>query len=747
MKRNDVGNFTVLYVEPGDQRADLFQTVAIQEKPVVIILASQTGILQKPDDFTLLKYVKRQTDLPIIFILSHGSQQAQLAARNGFPVYQSMDALLDALSVGHMRIAHSLALSRSTKPLFPAEDSQREQQAVNGRAQAPLPKVEASPLCTQDEQSQQEPGSRHLSQPLTPIPQSLIPAEDIEQQEPYPDPHRVVPPNAKDNARHNHDTAWPDAHIDVSDRNTGPLTPRKAASSPAPQTPSIEQASERGFVGAGQKAAGAELAPQSSASPADKLGMTSIGTGKSQAPIREWVAQADQRSNNVPPTRTGARPVPTQPFHNSVGLGRGSRDRALHRSRLYILLCVLVIGSIGAFLVLPHFLNGVASTPQIDGHMVFTSSGQVSETSSQGIEDQVTLDLTNIALPTTGKALYAWLLGDQSQNDPRAILLGKLQLNNGTVHVFYPGNAQHTNLLLTMSRVLVTEEDTTFAPVAPSPDQNTWRYYSELSTTPINAPGNTKNFSFLDHLRHLLASDPTLEELELHGGLNNWLYNNTNKVKEWIDSTRQQWEETKDTNFVRRQLERSLQFLDGDTFVYQDVPQGTALLVNERLARIGLVNVTGPNQEPPDYLNHISHHLNGLLEAKPTPAVRQKIAALITALGNVNQWLEQVRHDAHQLLQMTDDQMMQSSTLSVINDMIANMDQAHSGLPDPSTNTVHEGVNWIHNQMQFLATLDITRWHGTNPSPTSTKNVPNPNNPNLSQPRVLIAEEDKSSQT
>jgi hypothetical protein len=367
----------------------------------------------------------------------------------------------------------------------------------------------------------------------------------------------------------------------------------------------------------------------------------------------------------------------------------------------------------------------------------------VSETSSQGIEDQVTLDLTNLAVPASSKALYAWLLGDKSQSDLQTILLGKLQINNGTAHLFYAGNAQHTNLLLTMSRVLVTEEDTTFTPVSPSPDQNTWRYYNEFSTEPINTADNTKHFSSLDHLRHLLAADPTLEELELHGGLNNWLYHNTNKTKEWVDSTRQQWEETKDTDFVRRQLARSLQFLDGDTYVYQDLPPGAPLLVNERLARLGLINVAGPNQEPPGYLSHISHHLNGLLEANPTPATRQKITALTTALGNVNQCLKQVRYDAQQLMKMSDAQMTQDSTLAVINDMIANMDNAYSGQPDPSTNTVREGVNWIHTQMQFLTSLDMVRWDETSLSRTSTSNAPGSNNPEQSQPRVLIAE-DKS---
>jgi hypothetical protein len=741
MKRNDAGDFTVLYVEPGDQRTDLFQTVGIQKKPVVIIQAAQAGVLQKPDDFTLLKYVKRQADVPIIFILPHGSQQAQLAARNGFPVYQSMDALLDALSVGqvaHMRpsrpsrpldtsnITNVPYLPRSTKPLFPDEDSDGRQGQVGdgrqgqqwdgrqGQAQplqyGRVPEADER-LMGDTRQGQQWDERQGQAQPLqygrvpeadecptavgsevpekfTPIPQFFLPEEEAEQEELYSDPYRTLVPNRKDDREHNAGKIWPSTHVNISYRNTRPLAPGTAEPGPAPQTPPIGQAPAQGRVGAWQG---------------------TVEVGQRQA-------------------------LPLRPLALSLG-----RDKP----RLYILLCVLVIAALSSLLVLPHFLIGAAATPQVDGHLIFTSSGQVSETSSQGIEDQVTLDLTNLVAPATGKALYAWLLGDKSQSDLQTVLLGKLQINNGTAHLFYAGNAQHTNLLLTMSRVLVTEEDTTFAPVAPSPDQNTWRYYNEFSTVPINTPDNTKHFSTLDHLRHLLASDPTLEELELHGGLNNWLYNNTNKTKEWVDSTRQQWEETKDTDFVRRQLERTLQFLDGDTFVYQDVPQGAPLLVNERLARLGLINIAGPNQEPPDYLTHISHHLNGLLEANPTPATRQKITALITAMGNVNQWLKQVRYDAQQLMNMTDTQMMQDSTLTVINDMIANMDNAYSGQPDPSTNTVHEGVNWIHTQMQFLASLEIVRWNGTSISPTSTYNAPSSNNSDWSQPRVLIAE-DKS---
>lgn len=735
MKRHDVGDFIVFYIEPDDQRADLFQTIGAQKKPVVLIPAGQTGVLQKPDDFTLLKYVKRQADLPIIFILPHGSKQAQLAARNGFPVYQSTNALLDVLSLGQIapsRTAHSPSPSHSKD----ASNITRKGASI---WQEPGPREGASlsgytPRTTKplffDDNSQEERASR-ISAPLTPMPQVFTPEEDVEL--PYDDTHMTSPLSTKDDAQHNTGNIWPSTPINITYRNTGPLVSRIDVGDRLDRD-QTEASSIQSYPPQ-------EISPVAAPAPAPVPYTSPVAKTPEGRFVEKEQEQAELfQTPTLDRGQTGARqgPALSDPIQTYPPLRPPVRmsSKWKGKPRLYILLCLLVLGAIGSFLVLPLILNSGGSTAQIDGHLVFTSSGQVSETSSQGIEDQVTLDLTNVAAPAPDKALYAWLLGDQNTNDPQTIPLGKLQINNGKAHIFYPGNAEHSNLLLIMSQILVTEEDTAFTPIAPSPDQSTWRYYSAFSTTPIDAPDNTKHFSFLDHLRHLLASDPTLEELELPGGLNNWLYNNTGKVQEWVDSTRQQWEETKDSNFVRRQLERALQFLDGDTFVYQDLPQGTPLLVNERLARIGLINVTGPNQEPPDYLDHISHHLNGLLESKPTPAIRQQIAALITAMGNVNRWLQQVRHDAQQLMMMTDNQMMQQSTLSIIDDMIANMDNAYSGQTDPSTNTVHEGVNWIHNQMQFLASLDITPWSGAN-----TNNLPGKNNPNPSQPRVLIAEE------
>ena len=360
---------------------------------------------------------------------------------------------------------------------------------------------------------------------------------------------------------------------------------------------------------------------------------------------------------------------------------------------------------------MPHSsLSESAPASAIVGDVEYVSSGQVSENSSQGIADKMVADFNSIADPAPHKSYYAWLLSDKRLNDPRSIALGALQVSQGHAHLAFAGDAQHTNLLLVTSRVLVTEEDSAMPPISPTLDTNAWRFYGEISSDPIAGPNNPQHYSYLDHLRHLLAADPTLDELELQGGLNNWLYQNTSKVFEWASSTRGQWEETKDAGFVKRQTMRILEYLDGTTFLNQDLPKGTPLLVNERLARLGLLAVNGPNQDPPSYLAHVDKHLNGLLQAKAaTPAVRKQVNDLIGAMNNVEFWLTQVRHDAQQLIKMSDDQLRQPGTLTILNDMIENSNRAYAGQLDPSTNSTRQGIIWVHDHMQALAHIDITK--------------------------------------
>ena len=131
--------------------------------------------------------------------------------------------------------------------------------------------------------------------------------------------------------------------------------------------------------------------------------------------------------------------------------------------------------------------------------------------------------------------------------------------------------------------------------------------------------------------------------------------------------------------------------------------------MDARQGSIGLLQVAGPNQNPPSYLTHVVQHLNGLLQAgKFSPPLRTQATQIVSGLDNIQRWLEQVRSDARQIMGMTDAQLRQPAALTLINDMISNVSNAYAGQPDPITGQVHEGVSWIHEHMQALASLDIS---------------------------------------
>jgi hypothetical protein len=581
MKFNDAGDFCMLYIEPADEKPALLEFISGQKKPVVIMLPVQSrstierSLFQRPDDFGDLKHVKRKLDLPIIFVIPGNERLRQLASRNGFPAYISIDALSDSLAQGHLSLSRQRTLTRKTTPL-------------------------SSP----------------------PVPEQGIAA-----------------------------------------RRTIPL---------APTPPSFQQ---------------------------------------SAAPTPPALLQT------IPKTTSSPQHAPVT----------GKRRRRL--PVVLFLVSLLLVGAAGATAYLWYFRilpPAAASLPQpkVVGQISLLSSEQLSENSDQGIDDEVQIDLHGLSTPSPGKSYYAWLLGDKNQGEARAVLLGRLAVNQGNAYLLYPGDQQHTNLLASNSRFLVTEEGATVTPITPSPDYSTWRYYGEFPQTPD--PLDSHHFSFLDHLRHLLAADPLLDEMELPGGLSNWLYRNTGKLLEWTGSARDRWEEAKDLAFVRRQTLRTLSYLDGLAFVHQDLPAGATLPEISRLEAVGLIDVNGANQVPPGYLGHIVYHLTGLVEAPgSTPDTRKSAAAIIAAMNNVQLWLEKLRTDAKQIVAMTDYQLAQPAAFDLLNDMVDQANHAYVGDINPATGEMLQGVTWIHNQLQTLATLTVTQYiAGVSPPEI----VPNPNN-------------------
>jgi hypothetical protein len=623
MKQNDNGDFCVIYVEPVDEKAELLQMLQGMQKPVVIMLAEQSRAFQRPEDFSTLKHAKRQLDLPIVFVMPAGGNLAQLAARQGFPVYLSMDDLAAALTAG--QLSRHRTISRSL-----------------------------------DHGTRRSGELTTLTAPEVAMPRTARTAP-LNSAKPLASPKRTMPLRDADN---------------VQVHENPP--PRKKAAEPPLADDLYEHL--RDF------------------------------TYRETMPLQQPLLVTQE--------------VPLPPESNRPG--------RFIRVLLIMAIFAVTLAGVSAFFIFSQKLpvattaRPVVASPTIVGRVAFLSSNQVSQNSSQGIADQVLVDLTNIPAAAPQKTYYAWLLGDKSQGDGQTLLLGALRTNKGSAHLFYNGDGLHTNLLMTYSRFLVTQEDGAVTPISPTPDFAAWRFYGEVSQTPIDVPGNVKHYSYLDHLRHLLAADPVMDEMELPGGLNAWLDRSASAVQDHATSMRAPWEDTRDVAFVRNQAATLLAYLDGISYVQRDVPMNTLPTLNNRFVRIGLLQVAGPNQDPPGYINHVISHLSGLLQSPGAPPqLRQNVAGIVMALDNVDFWLTQLRHDAQSIMKMSDAQLRKYSTLTLINDMIDNAQKAYVGQQDPTTGQMRQGINWIHDQIEQLATIPITPYASSNGPAQNIQNTKN----------------------
>ncbi len=400
-------------------------------------------------------------------------------------------------------------------------------------------------------------------------------------------------------------------------------------------------------------------------------------------------------------------PTSTTPAPPSSPLALRKQRRGLLFWLIISIIAIGVLGpSLGAFYWLTQTRNVPAvATKQIIGHAFFISSGQVYEHNNQGINDELLTVLHNIPDPSPGKSYYAWLLSDTTHPLSPPVSLGKLPAINGDVHYLYPGDTHHTNLIAITSRFLITEEDANLTPINPSPDKSVWRYYTEFPQMPETM--DMMHEGPLQHIRHLLADAPELTSVGLPGGLDIWLFRNTEKMYEWAGSARDSWER-QEVSVIQRQLIRILDYLDGKVYVQQDVPAGTPNLVNPRIAPLALLEFDPQNQQPPGLLYLIGIHLSALVLA---PGISKESHALAAQIdqesNNVQSRLEQVRKDAKKLLTMTPAQLLSRPTLSILDDMETAARYAFIGQIDPNTNQVQGGTVQIHDNMPRLATYDI----------------------------------------
>jgi serine/threonine protein kinase len=390
-----------------------------------------------------------------------------------------------------------------------------------------------------------------------------------------------------------------------------------------------------------------------------------------------------------------------------------SPERKPARRRLWIVLAALLIlalvgSSLGAYFA--FFAKGgtplrTVSTSSIAGHAYFVSSGLLSTdvNSNQGITDQLQIKLSNVSPAPLGKGYYAWLLNNKTLTW-QPIPLGQLTVNNGTIDFSYPGDQQHSNLLATNSRFIITEEDAGSSPLNPSLNPGALLYYAEFSQIPD--PTNPKHYSLYDHVRHLLSDDPKVKAVGLTGGLDIWLYRNAQSILEWAGSARD-LQKSGNVGLIRRQLARIIDYLDGTYYNQHDLP-GVNLLVDPTIAKLGLLTFdTALQVNNPGYLYHIGTHLRDIAALPQADAQQKALAIQINqAINAVNGRYQTIHADILQLYNMSDAQLLGNQGRPLLDEIATLANNAFVGQIDSQGHVIN-GVVQIHYAIQGLATFDI----------------------------------------
>jgi serine/threonine protein kinase len=366
------------------------------------------------------------------------------------------------------------------------------------------------------------------------------------------------------------------------------------------------------------------------------------------------------------------------------------------------------------FFTLHQNTSTAAAAPPTVGQASFVSSGLLNSNNSQGVNDQLALVMHNIPNPPANMAYYAWLLGDKTSSEAPVVSLGRLTVNHGTTFLYYRGDALHTNLLATESRLLITEDNAFATPAIYTPDTKYWIYYAELPQEPDHT--DKQHYTVLDHLRHLLSDAPELQAHGLRGGLAIWLVRNTQKVLEWANAAR---DEQNNPELLHRQIVRILDYIDGEAYVRQDAPAaGSTLLVDGQDAQIPLLGPPPEEQNPlgytytdgtpPGYVYLVSAHLDAAVLAPGASQDQRTLGTQIHAtLDRVKNLFEQIDQEAKQLVVMDDQQLAQLQTLSLLDTMLTNVQYAYNGWTDPLNGKQFGGVVWITNSIQRMAVFNI----------------------------------------
>ncbi|HEY4036239.1 MAG TPA: helix-turn-helix transcriptional regulator [Ktedonobacteraceae bacterium] len=455
----------------------------------------------------------------------------------------------------------------------------------------------------------------------------------------------------------------------------------------------------------------------SSVSSSESIDVESPSKGEVEVPSLEQNEESQMSDSPSSEPKAPFEPVastfsptnePVLPVEHTLGtyplLGLRSHRRWNYSVSLRLSLVIaLIVSAVVATIIFRQRAPSNDLSGSFVGMLSFSSSGVGKDTTSQGIADQIQIKLRLLQQPAADKRYYVWLMPDQDNPEGNVVPLGVLSIQGTTGQLSYH-DPLHTDLLVNYSRLLITEQDVSPMPQAPTLDQSMWRYQAQIPQ--IRASGTP--YSLLDHVRHLLASEPQLEQYKLSGGLAIWLKRNSEQMVPWATDARSAGDAAQ-RDIMRQDLFRLLDYLDGLDYVQQDLPGDTSALqlVDQRTGSIGLLNIVS-EQPIRGYLVHIDDHLRGIVSS-PGVSTQETILAehILQNTDAINNWLQQARQDILQLLKNFDQPLPKSQTLQLLTDVSTLITFASEGKPVSGSGNRQGGADQVDEQILQLASMQI----------------------------------------
>ncbi len=463
--------------------------------------------------------------------------------------------------------------------------------------------------------------------------------------------------------------------------NMTPVFPANTLSSPSPAALSTPQ-----FVTSSDSGSRASITPPDASPVGSIVGIPSRETSFQDSP--------SLTPSSLPPQLS---PVPA--FEQ---LRRSRRYQAI----LIALFVVLLVGSnIATFFITSSLNTGSTSTV---GQAYFVSSEPGSSNSTQGINDELQIDLHDIDSPAPGNSYYAWLLNDEGLSSIVPVFLGALTVNNGVVHFLYPGDT--TNLINNNSRFVITEGRANSLPDQSTiSDQSTWRYYGTLLTSSTN---NLYTVTPLQALRNLLFQSSDLSNIEVQGSLDMGFYQNARQLVQLARSALDSYN-SKTPNTIHTQVIDILNYLVGTSNVQTEVGTTSPLPLTDSTLNPIKVSLLTPTftQTSVSYSDLIAKQMNYISAASnittDTSILVQQIGRVLNNIDTI--WLKQVRQDADLLARMDTTQLLSLPTQSILERLESEAGKAFYGYLDTSSGNVQEGVAWIHENIQRLTVFNVSK--------------------------------------